>query len=231
MTKTFFVAGTDTGVGKSLVTASLLSLGAEQGHSTMGLKPLAAGCEHREEGWRNEDAELLAENASVKLDYQQINPVALKEAMAPHLAAAKEGRRLGAERLVGFCRGALIKKPDLCFIEGAGGWRVPLNPQEMMSDFAKKMDVPVILVVGVRLGCLNHALLSAEAITRDGLKIAGWVASSVDPDMVCIEENVETLAAILPFPLLGHIPHLTSATVSKAKPFLDISKLLESVSL
>ena len=174
MTKIFFVTGTDTGVGKTLMTSAMLHAANQKGLRTLGLKPVAAGCDDTEEGPRNGDALQLLRNASVKLPYEQVNPVALRAAIAPHIAAAQEGKRVTVDRLVGYCRGALMNKADLCLIEGAGGWRVPLNPRESMADLAKALDIPVILVAGIRLGCINHTLLTAESIARDGLKGAGW---------------------------------------------------------
>lgn len=225
MTKSFFVTGTDTGVGKTLIASALLHAANQKHLRTLGLKPVAAGCEQTGDGLRNDDALQLMQAASVKLSYDQVNPVALQAAIAPHVAAANEGRRLSVDRLVGFCRGALMNKVDFCLIEGAGGWRVPLNPRETMADLARALDIPVLLVVGIRLGCINHALLTAEAIARDGLKIAGWVASCVEPEQAARQENVDTLRALLPFPLLGVVPFLDSPSLQTVSSHLDISKL------
>lgn len=210
---TFFVTGTDTGVGKTLASCALLHAGNKLGFSTLGLKPLAAGCEETPQGLRNEDALALQESSSIKLAYDQVNPVALKQALAPHIAAANEGKRLSVDRLVGYLRGAFSHKgtshkAGLCVIEGAGGWRVPLNQVERMSAIPKELNIPVILVVGVRLGCINHALLTAEAIVRDGLQVAGWIGSVVDPKMPAQDDNINTLKSLLPFPCLGCIPWL-----------------------
>lgn len=233
----FFITGTDTGVGKTLVACALLHAAKTRGFSCLGLKPLAAGCEQTEEGWCNEDALALQAASTLKLPYQQINPVALREAMAPHIAAARESKRLSLSRLVGFCRGALQSPVDLCLVEGAGGWRVPLNNQEYLSGLPKELNLPVILVVGLRLGCLNHALLTAEAIQQDGLKLAGWVANVLDAGMPVVEENIATLKALLPCPLLGEIPALTPegvvegcspevpALVARAAAYLQIGPL------
>jgi len=206
--KVFFVTGTDTGVGKTHASVALLQALAAQGRTTLGLKPVAAGCDATTDGLRNEDALALQAAATVKLPYAQVNPVALAEAIAPHIAAAHEKRRIGVTQLAGLVRGALMQgRADVTLIEGAGGWRVPLNERETLADLARELDVPVILVVGVRLGCISHALLTAEAIRRDGRVLAGWVANAIDATMPAREENIATLRAALGAPLLGVLPH------------------------
>ncbi len=224
----FFIAGTDTDVGKTLVSAALLHAAAEQGLATLGLKPVAAGCENSADGLRNGDALSLIAHSSCQLPYAQVNPVALEAAIAPHIAAEHSGRRLSADRIVGVCRGALMTPHDFCVVEGAGGWRVPLNARESMADVARGLALPVILVVGVRLGCLNHALLTAEAIARDGLPIAGWVANIVDPDTAEQQANVASLQQRFPFPMLGCVPYQKGISPAEASAFLDISKLQQS---
>ena len=225
MGKTYFVTGTDTDAGKTLITCGLLAAARGQGLNAFGLKPVAAGCERTEEGLRNDDALKLMAAASMELPYELVNPVALEPAIAPHIASAKTGVRVTADRLAGYCRGALLRKYDLAFIEGAGGWRVPLNDREFLSQLPKILEIPVILVVGMKLGCLNHAMLTAEAIARDGLKIAGWVANQVDPDMSCFEENFETLSSFVPAPCLGVVPRLTINDADSVAKCLDISLL------
>jgi dethiobiotin synthetase len=222
---TFFVTGTDTGVGKTLVTAALLQAARNRGESAFALKPLAAGCEQTPEGLRNDDALLLQRYNTVEMSYQQINPVALAAAKAPHIAAFEEGRKLSLQRLEGFCRGALMQRADWRFIEGAGGWRVPLNEGESLSGLPALLNIPVILVVGMRLGCLNHALLTAEAIRRDGLRLAGWVANSCEPTMPSLAENIATLTALIPARCLGVIPHMEDSSVLEAATCLDLEIL------
>lgn len=204
----FFVAGTDTDCGKTFVSRVLLHAAGQRGLSTIGMKPVAAGAEQTEAGLRNEDALLLQAAASQQLPYEQVNPICLPDPVSPHLAAARAGKRLQVQRIAGFCQGLLMKRADLTLIEGAGGWRVPISEQEFMSDLARALNLPVILVVGMKLGCLNHALLTAEAIVRDGLTLAGWVANQRDPQMALVEENLQTLHDAMPFPCLGHIPVL-----------------------
>ena len=227
MTKTFFVAGTDTGAGKTLVTAALLTAAGQGGLQTLGLKPLAAGCDITADGPRNSDALQLHAAASIQLPYELINPVALANACAPHIAAQQQGTELSLALLSERCREAISHAAaDICFIEGAGGWRVPLNRHSYLSQLAESLAIPVILVVGLRLGCLNHSILSAEAIKRDGLVLAGWVATTPTPDLAFAEDNIEFLRQYFQCPLLGVIPHLPNPTPGIASSYVDISKLL-----
>jgi len=204
----FFIAGTDTDVGKTYVSCKILEAAAAQGMSTLGLKPVSAGCELVEGQYQNEDAQALITHSSLKLPYTQVNPVALLDACSPHIAAANAGKAVSASRVVGYCNGALMQRPDFALVEGAGGWRVPISPRETMADIAKQLGFPVILVVGLKLGCLSHALLTAEAIRRDGLTIAGWVGNQVEPTaMAFFEENVATLNSALGVPNIGVLPY------------------------
>ncbi len=226
MAKPLFIAGTDTDVGKTLIAAGLLKAFAKKGLTTCALKPVAAGCEQKDGLLCNADALLLQETAAMKLPYSQVNPVARVESCAPHIAAGLEGRRLQVARLEGFCRGVLMRSAKVCVIEGAGGWRVPLNEREMMSDLVKALNAPVVLVVGMRLGCLNHALLTAEAILRDGLPLLGWVANCIDPEMPFLDENIATLKQALSAPCLGVIPHLR-AELSQSDAIEQVANALE----
>jgi len=204
MSNAYFITGTDTGVGKTLVAASLLALAHERGMSTLGLKPVAAGCERVDGQWQNDDARLLLAASSINVDYPTVNPVALRDAMAPHIAAEREGRELRCAELIEHCK-PLLNNADFTVIEGAGGWQVPLNDSESMADLAAGLGCPVILVVGIRLGCINHALLTATAIRQKGLRIAGWVANHICADMAVADENVATLERLLDAPLVGRI--------------------------
>lgn len=208
--KAFFITGTDTHVGKTFVAASLLLAAKARGMTTAALKPVAAGCDRTPEGLRNADALLLQSVITQNLYYEQINPVALEAAIAPHIAAQLEKRSMSADRLAGFCRGVL-NTADFTLVEGAGGWRVPINPSETLADLAKTLRLPVILVVGVRLGCINHALLTVEAIRNDGLPLAGWVANCLEADMPALQENIQSLAARIPAPCLAVVPRVTIA--------------------
>lgn len=222
----FFIAGTDTDVGKTVISAALLEKANQQGLRTIGLKPVAAGCELLEEGLQNSDALSLQKTASVKLSYSEVNPIAFEAAIAPHIAAKQTGKRLSADRIAALCRGSMMNPHDFLLIEGAGGWRVPFSRKETFADVPKLLGTPVILVVGMKLGCINHALLTVEAIMRDGLSVAGWVANRVDPDMQCYTENVATLEAMLPAPLLGEVPYLDEVVPAIVAEYLDISTLL-----
>lgn len=223
---TFFIAGTDTDAGKTLVTTGLLFAAREQSLSTLAMKPVAAGCERVDGALRNDDALQLQAAMTVPLPYEQLNPIALEPAIAPHVAAEWAGRNLSVARIAGFCRGVMATPADLLLIEGAGGWRVPLNPFETLADLARELQLPVILVVGVKLGCLNHALLTAEAILRDGLPLAGWVGNCRDPGMPACEENLAALAQRLPAPCLGVVPHLEAPSGASAAPHLKLASLL-----
>mgnify|MGYP003110542540 FL=1 len=194
----FFITGTDTEVGKTWVSCRLLERAREAGLSCYGLKPIAAGCEETADGLRNEDALNLMAASSLTLPYELVNPVALKAAIAPHIAARQEGRRISLSQLAGYVRGALSSHPaDLVLVEGAGGWRVPLNDREMLSALAVELNLPVIQVVGMKLGCISHALLTAEAIQADGLRYTGTVANCFG-EMDVREENLITLRQHLP---------------------------------
>lgn len=214
MGKAFFIAGTDTEVGKTTITAGLLEAANQQNARTLGLKPLAAGAVQSESGWTNEDALCLQAHSSVKLPYEQINPVLLKSPVSPHIAAQEEGKQLSIDRLSGYCRGVRMQPSDLCLIEGAGGWRVPINHRETLADLAVNLQLPVILVVGLRLGCINHTLLTVEAIRRDGLPLAGWVANQLSPEMAAVEENLSYLQQHIPAPCLGRIPYLDDLQIN-----------------
>jgi len=207
MTSSYFITGTDTNIGKTLVAEALLKLAAANGQSTLGLKPVSAGCEEIDGSWMNDDARTLMLASTIRPDYATVNPVALQEPMAPHIAAEREDMAIAADELAQHCRGQLATA-DFCVIEGAGGWDVPLNDAESMADLAVAINQPVILVVGMRLGCINHSLLTATAIRAAGLKLAGWVANHVDPQMAAAQENVNALEQRLPAPLLGELPWL-----------------------
>ncbi len=204
----FFVTGTDAAVGKTLIAAALLQAARARGLSTLGMKPLAVGCAETAQGLCSEDVLLLREHSSIEVPYAMSNPVCLRLAGEPHVAAQQEGRRLDAGRLEGFCRAVLMQRAGLTLIEGAGGWQVPLNNRQTLADLAKLLRHPVILVVGLRPGCINHALLSARAILADGLPLAGWVANQIDPDMAFVQQSIDAIAQRLPAPCLGHVPSL-----------------------
>lgn len=199
----YFVTGTDTDAGKTHVCVGLLEAATRQGLRAMGIKPIAAGAEMVDGKLRNDDALQIQTASSVALHYEQVNPVVFEPPIAPHIAAAKENKIITVARLEGFVRGTLLTPHDFAVVEGAGGWRVPVNDRELLSDLAKRLAMPVIVVVNMRLGCLNHAFLTLEAIRRDGLPIAGWIANGGQNDMSCYEENLATLSNMVSAPLLG----------------------------
>lgn len=224
MKKAWFVTGTDTEVGKTAVSCALLHAAQRSGLRTAAVKPVAAGCDAQ---GRNEDALQLSRAMTETLDYAQVNPVALSEAVAPHIAAARERKLLQADRLAGLCRGVMLGSAQFVLIEGAGGWRVPINSRETLADVAIALQLDVILVVAMRLGCINHALLTVEAIRRDGLQVAGWVANQAGERMSCHTENLDTLRRLLPAPLLGEIPHITPFDARQASDGLSIHRLMD----
>lgn len=223
---TFFLTGTDTSIGKTTAACALLHKAAQQGLSSLGVKPVASGCVQTADGLRNDDALLLQHYSSLKLPYQEVNPVALPAPLSPHLAAKLAGRRLTISQLAGYTRATLTHRPQFAIIEGAGGWRVPISDREMLSALPKELNMPVILVVGIRLGCLNHALLTAEIILRDGLRLAGWIANCLDADMEAIAENVATLTQMLPSPCLGVLPYQAQSSIGELAECINLEPLL-----
>ncbi len=206
-----FVAGTDTGVGKTLVAAALVHALTATGRRVAPFKPVAAGAEPGPAGPRNDDAELLLEMAARDLPYARVNPVLADAAMAPHIALAWEGRRFERATVLDAWR-ALTEDADVVVAEGAGGWLVPLTDDYDMASLAADLGLPVLLVVGLRLGCLNHARLTAEAIAARGLTLAGWIGSTVDPAMPGLQENLATLESALSRPPLAVVPWLPDNT-------------------
>ena len=224
MSHSFFIAGTDTGVGKTFIARLLLKHAQQSGLSTLGLKPVAAGCTDHDGISANEDAWELMQSSTVQPGYVDVNPLALQEAMAPHIAAQREGRIISVAPLAEHCR-QLMQTADFTVIEGAGGWEVPLNDTETMADLAASIGTPVILVTGMRLGCINHSLLTASAIQAKGLRLAGWIANHIVPDMAVADENFATLEQMLPAPCLGRIPWSAN---DDSRDLLDLDALLQS---
>ncbi|OZY37600.1 dethiobiotin synthase [Pseudomonas lundensis] len=225
MSPAYFITGTDTDVGKTTVAAGLLQAARAAGLSTAAGKPVASGCEVTPEGLRNADALALMAQCTLALSYEEVNPVAFEPAIAPHIAAREAGVALTVQALLTPMQRILSQRADFTLIEGAGGWRVPLSGQDSLSDVAQGLDLPVILVVGVRLGCISHALLTAEAIAQDGLQLAGWVANIIDPKTSRLEENLATLAERLPAPCLGRVPKLKSPTPEAVAQYLELDLL------
>lgn len=211
----WFVAGTDTEIGKTFASCALLHRARADGRTALGMKPLAAGAERIGDAWINEDAARLRTAGSFDPGLDLINPYCLREPVAPHIAMAAEGIVFDPER-VRTALDTLRARAEVVIVEGVGGFRVPLGDRYDTADLAATLGLPVILVVGMRLGCINHALLTAEAIAARGLSLAGWIANRIDPAMLRFEENLAALEMRLPAPLLGVIPHQRNADPSGA---------------
>lgn len=219
-----FVTGTDTGVGKTLVSSALLHALGRQGVRAAGMKPVAAGAEWRDGAWHNDDVDALAAAATLALPRALTTPYLLRTPAAPHIAAALEGVTIDPAHLL-HCYGQVRQQAGAVVVEGVGGFRVPLTDRFDTADLARQLALPVILVVGLRLGCISQALLTAEAIAARGLVLAGWVANSLDPAMVHAGDNVTALSVRLAAPLLGCVPHLAAPTAAAAAAYLDFSRL------
>jgi dethiobiotin synthetase len=206
-----FVTGTDTGVGKTRIAAALCAAYAARDKRVAGMKPVASGCRQTAAGLRNEDAEALLTAMTVRAAYGEVNPYAFEPAIAPHIAAMEAGCSIDFD-LLDRCYERLCLHSDVIIVEGAGGWLAPLDATRTFADLAVRWQLDVILVVGLRLGCLNHALLTAEAIERRGLKLAGWVGNSVDPDFERREANTDTLRSRLAATCLGIFPYSPDST-------------------
>lgn len=217
----YFITGTDTDVGKTLVALGLIEKLQQQGLRVGAMKPLSAGCETTHEGLRNSDATQLQQQADVDLPYATINPYAFAPAIAPHIAAADEGLRVDVETIHHHFQ-SIAAQSDCVVVEGAGGWQVPLNDFQTIADLGKRLELPVILVVGMRLGCISHALLTVESISAAGLPLAGWVANQLQPEMSRLEENIATLQQRIEAPLLGRLPWLEQRDAATVAQWLTL---------
>jgi dethiobiotin synthetase len=206
MTVSLFITGTDTGVGKTFVACALLRALARHHAKVVGMKPVAAGALRHGDGWANEDTLALRAASTVGVPGELDNPVLLPEPLSPHIAAERAGRPITLGPIVEAHR-ALTRLADVVVVEGAGGFLVPLSDTLTGADLAQALGLPVVLVVGLRLGCLSHALLSTEAIAARGLVLAGWVANRIDPQMAAVDENIDTLRRRLAAPLLADVAH------------------------
>lgn len=208
MSERWFIAGTDTEVGKTVASSALLQAANAAGFRSVGYKPVASGCEMTADGLRNEDALALQKYSVLQLPYDSINPLAFAEPTSPHIVSAEEGRPITFEQLSAGLA-ALTAQSDWVLTEGAGGWFTPLSEQTTFADWARAEQLPVILVVGVKLGCINHAVLTAQAIQASGLRLAGWIANDIQPPGKRHNEYLAALKQRLPAPMLGEIPYLT----------------------
>lgn len=201
-----YVTGTDTGAGKTRVAAALVAALRQAGLRAAGMKPVASGSATTDASLRNEDALALAAASGLDLPYATVNPYAYADPIAPHLAAADAGRPVELEPIAA-AAAELAAAAGALVVEGVGGWMAPLGATLMQADLVRRLGLPVVLVVGLRLGCLNHALLSARAIAADGCTLLGWIGSAVDPAMLRRDDNLATLHARLPAPCLGVLDH------------------------
>jgi dethiobiotin synthetase len=207
-----YVTGTDTGVGKTLIATALVRALNQAGRQTRGLKPLASGASRTRDGLRNADALALQAEGRPPMPYELVNPYCFEPAIAPHLAAAEAGIETALPALLAWYERAR-EGCDWTVVEGAGGWRVPLHPQGYTSDLPQALGIPVLLVVGLRLGCLNHARLTFEAMRHDHARFAGWIGNRIDPEFARADENLATLERLLDAPPLSVIPTLSTPDI------------------
>ena len=224
-TRGWFVTGTDTGAGKTVAAAALVRALRDAGRDVLPMKPIAAGATLEGGAWYNEDTlRLLAAAGRGRELAHDVTPILLREPMAPHIAARREGREIALEPVrAAFAR--LAAGADLVVVEGVGGFRVPLGPALDTVDLARELALPVVMVVGMRLGCLNHALLTAQAVRAAGLALAGWIANTIDPAMAVPAENVAALDERLEAPRLGLLPHLDPPDATALAPHLHLERL------
>ena len=215
MSRGVFIAGTDTGVGKTFVSCALLRALRAQGLRAVGMKPVASGCMRTPAGLRNDDALALIDASEPRPDYATCNPFTFVEAVSPHLAAAADGAEVVLAAIEA-AHARLAAGADVVLVEGVGGWLAPLSPTLQANALPQVLGLPVILVVGLRLGCLNHAQLTARAILADGCRLLGWIGNAIDPAMERRDDNLDTLRRLLPAPCLGVIDHAAGAAATPA---------------
>ena len=226
--KGFFVTGTDTEIGKTVVAAGVVHALAASGRRIAAMKPVASGAEQTDAGLRNEDALHLITAANIENRYPEVNPYCFEPPIAPHLAAEEAGIRIRPEVILEAAN-VLAARADALVVEGVGGWQVPLAPGFGIPDLARKLGLPILLVVGLRLGCINHARLSVESILASGCSLAGWIGNvaSIEP-MAREAANIGTLKQLLPVPCLGIVPHLNAATPDAVMKHLETAALVDA---
>jgi dethiobiotin synthetase len=227
MRRSLFVTGTDTDCGKTYVSLALIEALRTRGFRVAGFKPVAAGAVLRDGELQNDDALALCRAGSVALTYPEVNPFCFPRPVSPHIEAAAHRTRI-SRHVIAARLHRLELRADRVVVEGAGGWRVPLGADLDIAGLAQYLDLPVVLVVGLRLGCLNHALLTAASIIDSGLPLMGWIGSQVDPDMACVAENVNTLVERLEAPCLGVLPHHKADCELSRFAGLDLDALLDA---
>ncbi|HHF2853350.1 TPA: dethiobiotin synthase [Vibrio diabolicus] len=227
MIDAFFIAGTDTDVGKTVASKAILQALAAKGLNTIGYKPVAAGSDKTEAGWRNSDALHLQAAATLDVAYDDVNPYALELPASPHIAAKHEHVEIKYE-LLSEKLAQHKQQADVVLVEGAGGWRVPVSDTDCLSTWVQAEQLPVVLVVGIKLGCLSHALLTAESIKADGLNLVGWVANRVNPGTEHYADIIEMLEARIGAPKLGEIPYIPSAKRKELGKYINVESLLNT---
>lgn len=227
MIKALFITGTDTDVGKTVTSKAILQAFDAKGFSTIGYKPVAAGCEKTADGFRNSDALHLMNAATCECDYADVNSYPLELPTSPHIAAKHEHKVIEFSALSEALQ-QHKSKADVVLVEGAGGWRVPVSESEFLSSWVKQERLPVVLVVGIKLGCLNHARLTAECVKNDGLDLVGWVANRINPGTEHYQEIIEALKTMIDAPQLGEIPYVPSAKRKDLGKYINIDALLSS---
>jgi len=222
-----FITATDTEVGKTQVAAAILIKLAEMGIAAVGMKPVASGAHMSPHGLRSEDAEILIAASGVSAAYKNVNPYVFEPAIAPHLAASRASIQINLRHIVSKYD-LLLQQAEFVVVEGAGGWKVPLNDTETLADLASALDLPVILVVAIRLGCINHAIISAESIAQSGVRLLGWIANFTSPKSATDDQTVDSLEHRLSVPLIATVPHVENCCPEKVVPFLDfrLAKIL-----
>jgi dethiobiotin synthetase len=221
MSKNVFITGTDTGIGKTRFTLTLMEALKNQGYQVLGMKPVASGAAFKNGKLINEDAELIMQHGSKHMDYELINPAVFELAVAPHVASRKKNEKIDLNQIID-CYKELASNGEVVIVEGIGGWRVPLSNKLSLVDLVRSLEIPVILVVGFKLGCINHALLTAEAIRADGLILKGWVSNRLDKDYRLAEETIETLNRDLACPHIADLPYMES---------FEPDRLIENINL
>jgi dethiobiotin synthetase len=221
--KKYFITGTDTDIGKTFIIRLLLEKVKQAKMRALAIKPVAAGTIETPEGLKNEDAAWLAQESSLLLPYEIINPFLLSAPLSPHISAAREHVYLDAKKISAACKATYQYPVDYLFIEGAGGWHVPINDTQTMADVAEQLDIPVIVVVGLRLGCLNHALLTVDHILNKNIPIAGFVANQIQATpQEALAENIATLQQRINAPLLGVIPYSINKEIPALTDFITL---------
>lgn len=225
MKKGFFITGTDTDVGKTVTALSLMQALQYKGYRVGGFKPVSAGCKRTADGLINDDAKLLQQDSSLNLPYSIVNPFAFEPPIAPHIAAEQAGVTINLEQIQS-CYTQIASQNDLVIVEGAGGWLVPISDEQTMADVARALDLPVILVIGIRLGCLNHGMLTMHSILSSDLACSGWIANHLAPESTTSKENVRYLQQHFDAPLIAQLPFDYTLSSADRTGYFDLDLLL-----